>query len=77
MNPTKPQRHGVTTSEGSAFALTLPKTVIRWVEPDERTTVSVTAHGLPLAGDGGTLAVYRRDTTFAGNLTEALKVMGF
>lgn len=27
--------------------------------------------------ENGTLVTYRRDTTFAGNLNEALKVIGF
>lgn len=69
------KRYGVSTQEGAALANTV--TSIRWVEPTETTTVSVVDHNVPLAGEAGTLATYRRDTTFAGNLTEALKVMGF
>ena len=45
----------------------------RWVEPDE--TVTVTE--ITQRTDEGVTATYRRDTTFSGNLSEAIKVLEF
>lgn len=75
-NPETGRYDAVQAQAMTVWAQTYVPNMVRWVEPQETTLVTVIAD-VPLAGGTGVLARYTRDTNFAGNLTEALKVMGF
>lgn len=49
---------------------------VRLIEPDETVSATVT-EDLALPNGQGYLTRYRRSTNFAGNLTEAIKVIGY
>lgn len=75
-NPETGRYDAVQAQAMTVWAQTYVPNMVRWVEPQETTLVTV-FEPLTLANGQGVLATYRRDTNFAGNLTEALKVMGF
>ena len=77
MKPTRIDRpipYGVSAERGAAFAATIPS--VRWLEPEESTLVTVEETRQTI-GDNGALFRYRRDTNFAGNLTEAIRILQF
>lgn len=75
-HPTNPT-HGATHATVESFAITYTPKAVRWVEPPPAVTHVTVWEPLTLANGGGTLATYRRDTNFAGNLSEAVKVIEF
>lgn len=63
--------YGVTHEVGAAFATTIP--AVRWLEPEEfETKEAMNLHNTELAHFR-----YYRDTSFAGNSTEAVSVFKF
>ena len=68
--------HGQSEAAVAAFAQTYVPAHCRWVDAPETVRVSMLAP-VTLAGGHGMLASYRRDTNFAGSLSEAIRVIEF